>query len=180
MSWVTDNSLNWFQSLILKILKTGQVPKHVALIMDGNRRYANKQNITKEKGHLRGYVSLQRVCECASSLCLPYILCFICNRFDQMSKMLNWCMHFGITEVTVYAFSIENFNRTKKEVDDLMNLAREKFKKLLEERYDVLNWTLHCNTILNLVSSNFQRKIDGHWTVHSCYWQFVITSRRFM
>lgn len=44
-------------------------------------------------------------------------------------------MDFGITEVTVYAFSIENFKRTKDEVDALMQLAKHKFECLLEEKY---------------------------------------------
>jgi ditrans,polycis-polyprenyl diphosphate synthase len=44
-------------------------------------------------------------------------------------------MDFGITEITVYAFSIENFKRTKEEVDDLMELAKEKFERLLDEKY---------------------------------------------
>ena len=44
-----------------------------------------------------------------------------------------WCLDLGIPEVTVYAFSIENFKRSKEEVDALMDLSREKFKRLLEE-----------------------------------------------
>lgn len=49
-------------------------------------------------------------------------------------QTLRWCKHLNIREVTVYAFSIENFKRTKDEVDGLMELARQKFVKLLEER----------------------------------------------
>lgn len=124
MSWISDYTLNWFQSLILKVLKTGQIPRHVALIMDGNRRYANKQNLAKGEGHLRG--------------------------FDQMSKTLNWCMDFGIPEVTVYAFSIENFKRSKEEVDELMDLARQKFKKLLEEREKLMEVGVCIRVIGNL------------------------------
>lgn len=52
-----------------------------------------------------------------------------------MTEALNWCMKLGITEVTVYAFSIENFKRTKEEVDGLMTLAKQKFERLLEEKY---------------------------------------------
>jgi ditrans,polycis-polyprenyl diphosphate synthase len=44
------------------------------------------------------------------------------------------CLEVGIKEVTVYAFSIENFKRSEEEVDTLMGLAREKFAKLLEEK----------------------------------------------
>ncbi|XP_012543466.1 dehydrodolichyl diphosphate synthase complex subunit DHDDS isoform X2 [Monomorium pharaonis] len=107
MSWITERKLNWVQFLALKIIKTGKIPRHVAFIMDGNRRFANKQNITKKEGHSMG--------------------------FEKLAETLSWCMDLGITEVTVYAFSIENFKRNKKEVDELMDLARQKFKRLLEE-----------------------------------------------
>lgn len=57
------------------------------------------------------------------------------RRFDKLTETLQWCLAFGIAEVTVYAFSIENFNRSKDEVDQLMDLARDKFRKLLQEKY---------------------------------------------
>jgi len=50
------------------------------------------------------------------------------------SQALEWCLDLGISKVTVYAFSIENFKRSKEEVDGLMELAREKFTRLLQER----------------------------------------------
>ena len=53
--------------------------------------------------------------------------------FEKLAETLQWCREIGIREVTVYAFSIENFNRAKAEVSDLLNLARDKFIKLLEE-----------------------------------------------
>ncbi|KYN20301.1 Dehydrodolichyl diphosphate synthase [Trachymyrmex cornetzi] len=84
------------------------MPKHVAVIMDGNRRYANKQNLRKAEGHSKG--------------------------LDKMIEMLNWCTYLDIVEVTVYAFSIENFKRSKEEVDNLMDLARQMFKRLLENK----------------------------------------------
>lgn len=80
--------------------------------MDGNRRFAKKVNIQKVKGHSKG--------------------------FDKLSETLQWCLDIGVKEVTVYAFSIENYKRTKEEVDDLMNLSREKLKRLLEEK-EVIN-----------------------------------------
>lgn len=49
-------------------------------------------------------------------------------------QTLRWCLNLGIREVTVYAFSIENFKRSKEEVDGLMDLARQKFSRLLEEQ----------------------------------------------
>ncbi|KAJ0066281.1 hypothetical protein NL108_005511, partial [Boleophthalmus pectinirostris] len=85
----------------------GPMPKHVAFIMDGNRRFARKKNMDRQEGHTQG--------------------------FNKLAETLRWCKHLDIQEVTVYAFSIENFKRTKDEVDGLMELARQKFLKLLEE-----------------------------------------------
>lgn len=48
--------------------------------------------------------------------------------------MLRWCLDLGVLEVTVYAFSIENFKRSESEVNELMDLARQKFQQLLEEK----------------------------------------------
>lgn len=113
MSWVRDSTLSWTQRLALKVIKSGRIPRHVAFIMDGNRRYANKVQLkTTTDGHVRG--------------------------FDKLAEALQWCLDIGIEEVTVYAFSIENFKRSKSEVDTLMQLAREKFAKFMEEK-DQLN-----------------------------------------
>ena len=55
-------------------------------------------------------------------------------RFTKLSETLKWCRDLGVTEVTVYAFSIENFRRPQSEIDGIMNLAREEFQLLLKER----------------------------------------------
>lgn len=112
MSWVVNTPLSWFQKFCVNVLKNGPVPNHVAIIMDGNRRFAKKKNVQKVEGHSKG--------------------------FDKFTETLQWCRELGIKEVTVYAFSIENFKRSQEEVDALMRLAREKFNRLLEER-DKLN-----------------------------------------
>ncbi|TRY58566.1 hypothetical protein DNTS_000406 [Danionella cerebrum] len=84
------------------------MPKHVAFIMDGNRRYAQKTHKVRQEGHTQG--------------------------FEKLAETLRWCLNLGIHEVTVYAFSIENFKRSKEEVDGLMELARQKFSRLLTEQ----------------------------------------------
>ncbi|XP_062563691.1 dehydrodolichyl diphosphate synthase complex subunit DHDDS [Armigeres subalbatus] len=130
--WVRESNLLWYHRWIIKVLKAGPVPRHVAFIMDGNRRFARKENIAKAEGHSKG--------------------------FDKLSETLQWCQDIGILEVTVYAFSIENFKRTKEEVDTLMNLAREKFRKLLEER-DKLHERGICIRIIgnmNLLPADIQ------------------------
>lgn len=108
MSWIRDSTLSCFQLLAIKILKTGHIPKHVAFIMDGNRRYASKNGMEKIGGHTKG--------------------------FDKFAETLQWCRDLGIQEVTFYALSIENFKRKQEEVDGLLNLAEEKFEKLLCEK----------------------------------------------
>ncbi|XP_044740541.1 dehydrodolichyl diphosphate synthase complex subunit DHDDS-like [Chrysoperla carnea] len=108
MSWILDTPLSWLQNVAIQIIKAGPVPKHVAFIMDGNRRYAVKLNKEKIEGHSQG--------------------------FHKLAQTLEWCRKIGINEVTVYAFSIENFKRSKEEVDKLLDLAREKFAQLLKEK----------------------------------------------
>lgn len=113
MSWLRESNLNWTQRFALEVIKSGKIPRHVAFIMDGNRRYAKKMHMDRSTdGHVHG--------------------------FDKLAVALQWCVDFGIEEVTVYAFSIENFKRTDFEVDTLMQLAREKFHKFKEEK-DELN-----------------------------------------
>jgi len=53
--------------------------------------------------------------------------------FDKLTECLQWCLNMEIKEVTVFAFSIENFKRNQEEVDDLLRLAKDKFDELLEE-----------------------------------------------
>lgn len=98
-----------FQPLVLSLVKLGPIPRSVGFIMDGNRRYARTQSIETSIGHLRG--------------------------FNTLEETLHWCMDLGVESVTVYAFSIENFRRSAKEVDALMRLAKEKMIKLAEHQY---------------------------------------------
>ena len=73
--------------------------------MDGNRRYARQAHLATAQGH-----------ECG---------------FAKLKQTLEWCEVVGVRTVTVYAFSVENFNRPRKEVSALMDLARDKFVQLL-------------------------------------------------
>ncbi|XP_075227828.1 dehydrodolichyl diphosphate synthase subunit [Lycorma delicatula] len=159
MSWITQSSLNWFQRCCIKLLKCGPIPKHVAFIMDGNRRYAKKNNVKKIDGHTKG--------------------------FHKLSETLQWCLDLGIEEVTVYAFSIENFKRSEEEVDALLELARQKFQRLLDEcdklmekgvRIRVIgNWSLLPENIVKMISEAELRTKDNT----NCYLNvaFAYTAR---
>jgi len=85
----------------------GPIPKHVAVIMDGNRRYAAELGLMTDEGHVKGR--------------------------DKLEEMLDWCMELKIKVLTVYAFSTENIRRESEEVDFLMRLFTENFKIMAED-----------------------------------------------
>ncbi|XP_013161683.1 PREDICTED: dehydrodolichyl diphosphate syntase complex subunit DHDDS [Papilio xuthus] len=114
MSWVKENCVSFFQLFCIKVVKSGRIPQHLAFIMDGNRRFAKKNSVQSSVGHHKG--------------------------FDKLSETLKWCLDLGVPEVTVYAFSIENFKRSEEEVAALMDLARDKFKRLLDEIELINEW----------------------------------------
>lgn len=90
--------------------KGGVLPTHIAIIMDGNRRWAKKRNLPIGMGHKAGAETLQKIIES--------------------------CIDIGIKYLTVYAFSTENWKRDAKEVSDLMNLLREYLVKLEKDNQD--------------------------------------------
>jgi len=105
--WMREYELSWIERMAVNVLRRGRVPRHIAVIMDGNRRFARLAGEQVIMGHKAG--------------------------FEKLADTLQWCRQMGIREVTVYAFSIENFNRAESEVSDLLSLARDKFVKLLDE-----------------------------------------------
>ena len=56
-----EKKQNFFASLCYQVIKQGNVPKHVAFIMDGNRRFAKKANISRKEGHTKGFEKLAEV-----------------------------------------------------------------------------------------------------------------------
>ena len=82
------------------------MPRHVAIILDGNGRWAKAKGMPRNYGHAQGSKNVERICEEA------------------------WRM--GIKYLTVYAFSTENWNRPKDEVDALMKLLRNYMKTCLK------------------------------------------------
>ena len=78
-----------------------EVPKHVGVILDGNRRFAKRLMLQPWKGHEWGA--------------------------KKVGKLLEWCNELGVKELTLYAFSMQNFNRPKDEFDYLMKMFTEFF-----------------------------------------------------
>jgi undecaprenyl diphosphate synthase len=83
------------------------IPSHVGIIMDGNRRWARERNLPSFEGHLVGY--------------------------EKMRKAPDWFFTRGVKILSVFAFSTENWNRTQEEVNYLMKLLKKAIEEELEE-----------------------------------------------
>ncbi len=90
----------------LEDLNKDRLPKHVAIIMDGNGRWAKRQGKPRVFGHRNGVKSVQEIVEAAAEL--------------------------GINTLTLYTFSTENWNRPKQEIDVLMHLLVKSLKRELK------------------------------------------------
>lgn len=88
-------------------MKEGKVPRHIGIILDGNRRFSKKLMMKPWKGHEWGA--------------------------RKVEKLLDWCMELGVKELTLYAFSYENFSRPKEEFNYLMDIFRNEFTKLKKD-----------------------------------------------
>ncbi len=82
---------------IVDSIDKNRLPRHVAIIMDGNGRWAKQRNLDRSQGHIEGVNTVRKITEIASEI--------------------------GVGYLTLYTFSIENWNRPKDEVDALMNLV---------------------------------------------------------
>ncbi|HUK31816.1 MAG TPA: isoprenyl transferase, partial [Candidatus Acidoferrum sp.] len=95
------------EARLLEQLDTARFPHHIAIIMDGNGRWAQKRHLPRIAGHRAGVASARQVIES--------------------------CARLGIQALTLYAFSLENWRRPKTEIDFLMRLLREYLRKELPE-----------------------------------------------
>jgi tritrans,polycis-undecaprenyl-diphosphate synthase [geranylgeranyl-diphosphate specific] len=93
-----------YESRLEKKIQNFEIPHHIAVIMDGNRRYAGNMGKSRSFGHSMG----AKVSE----------------------KVIDWCYDIKVKQLTLYALSTENFQRPEDEVDGLFNLINEKFLKL--------------------------------------------------
>ncbi|MGI0093845.1 MAG: polyprenyl diphosphate synthase [Nitrosotalea sp.] len=83
------------------------MPKHIAIILDGNRRWAKRNLIMKIDGHFRGA--------------------------DAVEKLLDWCEELNINIITLYVLSAENLNRKDDELDYLYDLINKRLHKLYND-----------------------------------------------
>ena len=96
-----------YEKRLEKEVKDLEIPSHIAVIMDGNRRYAGQMGKSYNYGHSMGA--------------------------EVTEKVIEWCYEVGAKQLTLYAFSTENFNRSEEEVSGLFNLINENFQKLYSD-----------------------------------------------
>ena len=95
----------WLRRAVGVVLRSGgPIPKHVAIVMDGNRRFAETRGLRKERGHEFGA--------------------------EKLLEVLEWSLALGVECLSVYAFSTDNFKRSKTEVDVLFELAERRLDEM--------------------------------------------------
>jgi len=102
---ISDAAYNAYERRLLAQVRAAAVPHHVAIIMDGNRRFAREVGLgNPAEGHVKGK--------------------------DKLEEVLQWCLDVGVKILTVYAFSTENLTRPTEEVKELMRLFAENFRRV--------------------------------------------------
>src|SRR5439155_25773133 len=102
---ISDAAYQAYERRLLAQVRAGVVPHHVAIIMDGNRRFAVELGLgNPAQGHEKGR--------------------------DKLEEVLQWCLDVGVRILTVYAFSTENLTRPTEEIEELMRLFAENFRKV--------------------------------------------------
>lgn len=120
-----------------ELIKDGEIPKHIAIIMDGNGRWAKKRNLPRVAGHKEGVESVR--------------------------YMVEACAYLGVEVLTLYTFSTENWKRPKDEVSTLMRLI----VKSLQNETDELNKNKirlttigDLDSLPNIVQNELNQAID--------------------
>jgi tritrans,polycis-undecaprenyl-diphosphate synthase [geranylgeranyl-diphosphate specific] len=118
----------WYQ------VKNGEKLEHIAIILDGNRRWASENDLNPWLGHKKGA--------------------------ETVEQLLEWCDKLNVKIVTLYTFSTENFRRSPEEVEEIMRIAEEKFRSLLTNERIHRN-KVHVKVIgrVNLLPESLQQLI---------------------
>lgn len=88
-------------------VENGAKPEHIAIILDGNRRWASEKVLNPWLGHEKGA--------------------------EKVEQLVDWCLKLDVRSVTLYAFSTENFRRESSEVEEIMRIAEERFRWILTD-----------------------------------------------
>jgi tritrans,polycis-undecaprenyl-diphosphate synthase [geranylgeranyl-diphosphate specific] len=98
----------FYERRLMREVSAGELPRHVAVIMDGNRRYASEAGLDKRDGHALGK--------------------------EKIIEMLGWCLELKIRCVTAFAFSTENLQRAEEEVRYIMGLSESGLREVASDQ----------------------------------------------
>lgn len=104
---LSDIIYRGYERLLTDEIRKHSIPHHIAVIMDGNRRYAYRLGIMRYHGHIYGAETTER--------------------------FLDWCWELGVKQATIYAFSTENFSRTERERATIFDLTIKKLDELVRD-----------------------------------------------
>ena len=132
---------------------TERLPRHIAIIMDGNGRWAKKRHLPRQAGHKAGISALRRTIETIVEL--------------------------GIPVLTVYAFSTENWKRPAEEVNHLMNLLRENLHSELSDLHENnIELTYWIYGIARWIERGTVRSLPNYGKKHRSYLKYCLELRR--
>lgn len=123
---------------LIATVKKDAVPEHVAIIMDGNGRWAKQRKLPRIKGHMEGVETVRRIVDTAGHLEIKYL--------------------------TLYAFSTENWKRPRKEANFVIHLIQNTLMKEIEE-LNRNNVIVHFIGSLSGVSNSFRKKIKKAYEI---------------
>lgn len=136
-----------YERLLTQEVQSDDVPRHVAIIMDGNRRYARKFGQISSFGHGRGA--------------------------DATENVMEWACEIGVEHLTIYAFSTENFSRSDDEKDKLFDLIRIKFDEIVvDERTHERKMRVHAIGDIEKLPEQLRDSIKNVELVTSVYDKF--------
>ena len=104
---VLEPIYRFYEWLLWRQVNSNIGPKHVGIILDGNRRFARSQGLVPWMGHRLGA--------------------------NKVRDFLLWCFDSGIKMVTMYAFSTENFSRPPREINEIFTIIKERYTEIIED-----------------------------------------------
>ncbi len=124
----------WYEFSLSRDVLKYPIPQHIAIIMDGNRRFARRIGESVEKGHSYGADSTERV--------------------------MNWCEDIGVKQLTLYSFSTENFKRTEVEKKAIFDLVKAKLRESRERpRTHTSRLRITCVGDIDLLPEDVRKEV---------------------
>lgn len=135
---------------LLHQVRGGTIPQHIAVIMDGNRRFALEMGLIRNAGHKIGK--------------------------EKVRQVMRWSCDMGVKYLTVFALSVENFNRSSDELDELYNLYTAGFLELAEDE-EIHRDQVRCQAVghLQLMPDKLRHAIDVATEATKAYNNMVFT-----